>query len=135
MNYEEKLQKCLEKAKENEELNCHVLTIEKMIKTNNQTALNECWVDYFLTKRYKMNANQRYTIACVSIKTVWNNEREFYIENGLSVDKEILNRINNMARTFLHFEKLAKITYKYERPEIFTLNQFNKMIQNDKVEE
>ena len=48
MNYETKLNKCLEKAKNNKKLNCHILTIEKMIKTSNPTILNNCWVDYFL---------------------------------------------------------------------------------------
>ena len=50
MKYIEKLKRCLEKAKSNKKLNCHVLTIEKMIKTNNPSTLNECWVDYFLNK-------------------------------------------------------------------------------------
>jgi len=51
MNYQEKLKTCLEKAKNNTKLKGYVLTIENMIKTNNPTILNKCWVDYFLKEK------------------------------------------------------------------------------------
>lgn len=49
--YEKNLRACLEKAKNNDKLKCHILNIKKMIKINNPSCLNKVWVEYFLMEK------------------------------------------------------------------------------------
>lgn len=82
----------------------------------------------------KLTKQKRYLIICHSLKKEWNNLLEFFIEVSRGIyepdnaEKQRLE-LNEIASTFLHYEKLARIKYKQDRLYILTKNEFKELIR------